>query len=512
MMKINYNKKEPTLFYRSHKEPIFMKKTFDSENLTMLTDLYQLTMMYGYFKASPEKMNEEVVFDVFFRKNPFQNGYSIVAGLEQAIDYVKNLSFSHDDIQFLRQTELFNDEDFFKELRNLRFTGEIFAMPEGTIAFPNEPIVRVKTRIFEAQLMETALLAIIGSQSLIATKANRIVNAAKGRPVMEFGARRAQGTEASITGARAAIIGGCSSTSNVYAAKRYDITSSGTHAHSWVMSFNSELEAFRAYAKSFPDNLILLVDTYDVLHQGIPNAIKVFDEVHRTHGKPKAFGIRIDSGDITYLSKKAREMLNNAGYPDAKIVISNNLDEYVITDIQNQGAEVDAYGVGTKLITAFDQPAMGCVYKLSAKKENDTWIPTLKRSENVEKITNPGVKKVLRFFDQETEEAIVDLIMLDHEEIPKQPFEVFDPVHTWKRKIVDNASYKELLKPIFINGDCIYETPTLQEIQENVRENLSHFSSTHTRLNNPHEYHVDLSLDLWNVKMNLLKRSSQPNH
>lgn len=485
-------------------------KSFHFQNLTMLTDLYQLTMMYGYFKAHPEKMNEEVVFDVFFRKNPFHNGYSLVAGLEQAIDYVKNLSFSHDDIQYLRQTGFFDDEDFFKELRNLRFTGEIYAMPEGTVAFPNEPIVRVKTRIFEAQLMETALLAIVGSQSLIATKANRIVNAANGRPVMEFGARRAQGAEAAITGARAAIIGGCSSTSNVYAAKRYNIPPAGTHAHSWVMSFPSELEAFRAYAKSYPDNLILLVDTYDVLKQGIPNAIKVFDEVHQWHGKPKAFGIRIDSGDITYLTKEARKMLTNAGYPDAKIVISNDLDEYVITDIQNQGAEVDAYGVGTKLITAYDQPAMGCVYKLAAKKVEEQWVPTLKKSENVEKITNPGIKKVVRFFNKEDHEAIVDLIMLEEEKIPEQPFEVFDPVHTWKRKIVDNAFYEELLQPIFINGECVYETPTLQEIQENVKRNLSHFSYTHTRLNNPHEYHVDLSERLWNVKMNLLKNATQP--
>lgn len=476
-------------------------------NNTMFTDLYQLTMMYGYYKAG--KMDDEVVFDLFFRKNPFGNGYSIVAGLEQAIEYIKELNFSHDDIDYLRSTGLFNDEGFLKELRSFRFTGEMYAMPEGTIAFPNEPIVRIKSRLFEAQLIETALLATIGHQSLIATKANRIVRAANGKNVLEFGARRGQGTESGVLGARAAFIGGNIATSNVKAGELFDIPISGTHAHSWVMSFNSELEAFRAYADAFPDNLILLVDTYNVLKSGVPNAIKVFNEtIEKLGRKPKKYGIRLDSGDLAYLSKESRKMLDEAGFNDAIIVASNDLDEYTIRELEAQGALIDAYGVGTKQITAYDQPAMGCVYKLAAEKVEGEWVPKIKRSENVEKVTNPGVKKVVRFFDENTGKAVVDLIMLEDEDIPQQPFEVFDPVHTWKRKTVNGAYHKELLVPIFKDGKLVYELPILKEIAQNVKENLAAFSEEHIRFVNPHTYHVDLSQKLWDTKMKLLNETS----
>lgn len=477
-----------------------------STNLTTFTDLYQLTMMYSYYKA--DKMNEEVVFDLFFRRNPFKNGYTIAAGLETLVDYISNLNFSHEDIDYLRSTGLFPDENFFKELRNFRFTGSISAVAEGTVVFPSEPLVRVKARLFEAQLIETAMLTLIGYQTLIATKANRIVRAAKGKAVMEFGARRAQGTESALLGSRAAIIGGCTSTSNVKAGKDFGVQISGTHAHSWVMSFDSELEAFETYSKAYPDNLILLVDTYDVLNSGVPNAIKVFDEVYNWHGKPKKFGIRLDSGDLAFLSKEARKMLDDAGFPDALIVASNDLDEYTIRELESQGAKIDVYGVGTKLITAYDQPALGCVYKLAAEKINEEWVPRIKRSENVEKVTNPGLKKIVRFFDNNTNNAVVDLLMMDDEEIPTQPFEVFDPVHTWKRKTIDNANYTELLKPIFVDGKLVYELPTLPEIQEEVKKNLSVFSEYHTRFSNPHEYHVDLSQKLWDTKMELLTKTN----
>ncbi|AEO93536.1 gp277 [Bacillus phage G] len=481
-----------------------------NENLTTFTDLYQLTMMYGYFKE--RKQDEEVVFDLFFRRNPFKNGYTIAAGLENLIDYIKNLSFSHEDIDYLKSTGLFPDEEFFKELRNFRFTGNIKAVEEGTVVFPSEPLVRVHTRLFEAQLIETALLSLVGHQTLLATKANRIVRSAEGKNVIEMGARRGQGPESSTLGARAAFIGGVGSTSNVSAGRKFGIPITGTHAHSWVMSFDSELEAFQKYGKHYPDNLILLVDTYDVINSGIPNAMKVFKEVSERLGRaPKKFGIRLDSGDLTYLSREARKILDAAGFKDAIIVASNDLDEYTIRELESQGALIDSYGVGTKLITAYDQPALGCVYKLAAEKINDEWVPRIKRSENVEKVTNPGMKKVVRFFDNETKHAIVDLIMLDEEEIPQQPFEVFDQVHTWKRKVVNNTNCVELLQPIFENGELVYKMPTIQEIVENVKHNLNTFSEYHTRFSNPHEYHVDLSQKLWDTKMDLLKKTDFKN-
>lgn len=458
--------------------------------------------MYGFFQAG--KMNDEAVFDLFFRKNPFHNGYTVIAGLEKVVEYIRNLRFTEEDIQFLSKTGLFKDPAFIQELRQFHFTGNLYAMPEGSVAFPNEPVIRVEARLFEAQLIETALLTMIGFQSLIATKANRIVRSADGRPVMEFGSRRAQETEAALLGARAAVIGGCVATSNVLAGERYNLQVAGTHAHSWVMSFPTELEAFRAYAKVYPENLILLVDTYDTLRSGVPNAITVFKELLEWYGRPPAFGIRIDSGDLAYLSKTARQMLDEAGFPDAKIVVSNDLDEYLIRELQVQGAMIDSYGVGTRLITAFDQPAIGCVYKLAAERMDGVWSPRLKRSENPEKITNPGVKKVLRFFDQQTQKAVVDLIMLTDEEIPQQPFEVFDPVHIWKRKTVHHAHYQELLVPIFQQGKLVYQLPTLEEIVLNLKQNVAAFSDEHVRLTNPHTYHVDLSQKLWDTKMRLL--------
>ncbi|MDP5272986.1 nicotinate phosphoribosyltransferase [Chengkuizengella axinellae] len=471
-------------------------------NLTTFADLYQFTMMYGYYKTG--KMDEEVAFDLFFRKNPFHNGYTIAAGLETVIQYIQNLSFTDSDIDYLKSTGLFQDENFFDYLQNLSFTGDLYAMPEGTVVFPNEPLIKVRTRLFEAQFIETALLTQIGHQSLIATKANRMTRVANGKPILEFGARRAQGVESAVLGSRASIIGGCNSTSNVKAGKEYDLMISGTHAHSWIMSFDSELEAFQSYAEAFPDHLILLIDTFDTLKSGMPNAIKVFREVKKQHGELKTYGVRLDSGDLAYLSKKAREMLDEAGFQEAIIVASNDLDEYTIRELESQEAKIDAYGVGTKLITAYDQPALGCVYKLAAEKLNDKWIPKIKRSENPEKITNPGLKKVLRYIDEKNGEALVDLIMLEDEQIPNQPFEVFDPIHTWKRKKVKHCKWIELLQPIFIQGKLVYESPSINEIVENVQRNLSSFSKEHKRFSKPHIYHVDLSQNLWDMKMKLL--------
>lgn len=468
----------------------------------MFTDYYQLTMMYGYYKSG--KMDQEVVFDLFFRRNPFKNGYTIAAGLESVIEYIENLSFTDEDIRYLRSLNTF-DEAFLDELKNFRFTGDLYAVPEGTVVFPNEPLIRVKARLFEAQLIETAMLSLIGFQTLIATKANRVARAAKGKAVMEFGARRAQGPHSAVIGARAAIIGGFGATSNLKAAEDFGLTVAGTHAHSWVMSFEKELDAFRTYAEMFPDNLILLVDTYDTLKSGVPHAITVFNEIHERHGKPKKFGIRLDSGDLAYLSKEARKLLDEAGYPDAIIVASSDLDEYTIRDLEEQGARIDSYGIGTKLITAYDQPALGCVYKLAANKIGDEWVPRIKKSDNVQKITNPGLKKIYRYIKKDTEKATVDLIMLDEEEEPSQPFTAFHPIHTWKKKKITNAYAIELLKPIFINGEFVYQQPSLTEIVENTKWHLSKFSEEYLRFLNPHIYHVDLSEKLWGTKMELLK-------
>lgn len=424
-------------------------------NLTMLTDLYQLTMMYGYFKKG--MVEDKAIFDVFFRKGAGESEYAIVAGLEQAIDLIKNLHFGEEDVEYLRSLDLFS-EDFLEFLKKLHFTGEIYAMPEGTVAFPYEPIVRVKANIIEAQLIETALLNIINHQTLIATKASRVCMAANGGSVLEFGLRRAQGPDAGLYGARAAVIGGCTSTSNVLAGQYFHLKTAGTHAHSWVMSFDSEVEAFRAYAQIFPDSCLLLVDTYDTLHSGMPNAIKVFDELRQSGHEP--VGIRLDSGDLAYLSKECRKMLDEAGYPNAKICASSDLDEKLIRDLKLQGAKIDIWGVGTKLITSENCPALGGVYKLAAREHNGKWMPKIKISENVWKITNPGYKKVVRIYSNATDKALADLIMLDEENVDKtKPLEIFDQHETWKRKKLTNFYTKDLLIPIFIDGKCVYESP-----------------------------------------------------
>ena len=474
-------------------------------NLTMLTDLYQLTMMYGYFKKG--MVEDKAIFDVFFRKGAGESEYAIVAGLEQAIDLIKNLHFGEEDVEYLRSLDLFS-EDFLEFLKKLHFTGEIYAMPEGTVAFPYEPIVRVKANIIEAQLIETALLNIINHQTLIATKASRVCMAANGGSVLEFGLRRAQGPDAGLYGARAAVIGGCTSTSNVLAGQYFHLKTAGTHAHSWVMSFDSEVEAFRAYAQIFPDSCLLLVDTYDTLHSGMPNAIKVFDELRQNGHEP--VGIRLDSGDLAYLSKECRKMLDEAGYPNAKICASSDLDEKLIRDLKLQGAKIDIWGVGTKLITSENCPALGGVYKLAAREHNGKWMPKIKISENVWKITNPGYKKVVRIYSNATDKALADLIMLDEENVDKtKPLEIFDQHETWKRKKLTNFYTKDLLIPIFIGGKCVYESPDVMDIRENALKELDTFWDEYKRVTNPHVYKVDLSFKLWQLKQELLKQGRE---
>jgi nicotinate phosphoribosyltransferase len=473
-------------------------------NLTMLTDLYQLTMMYGYDIAG--KSDEVVVFDLFFRRNSGDSAYAVAAGLEQAIEYIENLHFSEDDIEYLRDLGLFN-EDFLKRLENIRFTGDIDAIPEGTVVFPNEPLIRVKAPIFEAQLIETALLNIVNHQTLIATKASRVVQAAQGDSVLEFGLRRAQGPDAGIYGARAAIIGGCDATSNVLAGKKFGIPVQGTHAHSWIMSFPTELDAFRAYADAFPNSCLLLVDTYDTLRSGVPNAITVFKEMREKGLEP--VGIRLDSGDLAYLSKEARKMLNEAGFPNAKIVASSDLDEDVIWDLKAQGAAIDVWGVGTAMITSKNCPALGGVYKLVAEEVNGELVPKIKISENAFKITNPGYKKVFRLYDKETHKAIADLITLDHETIDEtKPLTIFDPVDTWKRMTLTNFKARQLLVPIYRKGKRVYELPSLMDIQKYAKKEMSTLWAEYKRLTKPHVYKVDLSVELYNLKNRLLEEYS----
>ncbi|MEG2574942.1 MAG: nicotinate phosphoribosyltransferase, partial [Christensenella sp.] len=406
----------------------------------MMTDLYQLTMMYGYFKAGRYK--DEAVYDLFFRRQGDETNYAVCAGLEQVIDLINNLRFEDEDVEYLRSLNLF-DEEFLSLLREFHFTGEIYAVPEGTVVFPMEPLVRVRAPISEAQLVETALLNIVNHQTLIATKASRVVYAAQGNSVLEFGLRRAQGPDAGIYGARAAIVGGCASTSNVLTAQMFGATAAGTHAHSWVMSFPDELTAFRAYANTFPTGCMLLVDTYDTLKSGIPNAITVFREL-REKGY-EAVGVRLDSGDLAYLSKRARKMLDDAGFPNARVFASSDLDEYTIADLKQQGAAIDVWGVGTRLITGYDHPALGGVYKLSAVTEKGQVVSKLKVSENVWKITNPGVKKIVRICSKEDNMAIADLIMLEWEQIDTtKPLTIFDPIETWKKMTITDYEIKEL--------------------------------------------------------------------
>ena len=475
-------------------------------NLTLLTDLYELTMMQGYFHA--ENANETVIFDAFFRTNPDGNGFSIAAGLEQVIDYVKNLHFDQEDIDYLRTVGLFT-EDFLVYLKTFRFTGDIYAVPEGTIVFPREPLIKVIAPIMQAQLVETAILNIINHQSLIATKASRIVHAARNDGVMEFGLRRAQGPDAGIYGARAAMIAGCIGTSNVLCGQMFDVPVKGTHAHSWIMSFPDELTAFRTYAKLYPSACILLVDTYDTLKSGVPHAIQVFKEM-REAGIPLTFyGIRLDSGDLAYLSKEAKKMLDAEGFTDAVISASNDLDEHLISSLKDQGATINSWGVGTNLITSKDCPSFGGVYKLAAILDRDTgkFIPKIKLSENEEKITNPGNKTIYRIYSRESHKVIADLICLVDEHYDEtNSLLLFDPVATWKKTLLAPGTYtmRELLIPIFKDGVCVYESPKVMEIREYCRKEKETLWEETKRLVNPHEVHVDLSNELWHMKQQLL--------
>jgi len=469
------------------------------ENLTMLTDLYQLTMMQGYLVNGYR--HKEAVFDVFFRTLPFKGGYALAAGLEQVVEYLENLTFSEENLAYLRSLNLFNEE-FIEELRNFHFTGDIDAVPEGTLVFPYEPIIRVKGRVFEAQLLETAILNLVNFETVIATKASRVMSAADGGPVMEFGLRRAQGPDAGILGARAAFIGGCQSTSNILAGERYGIPVSGTQAHSWIQCFPSELEAFRAFARTFPDSCLLLVDTYSVLESGVPNAIKVGLELEADGHHFQ--GIRLDSGDLTYLSREARRMLDGAGLKGAIIVGSNDLDEETIFAIRAQGAKIDAWGVGTNLITSKDSPSLGGVYKLAAEGEKGAFNPRLKVSENISKITNPGIKKIVRFYDQ-AGKAMADVIALEDEVfVEGKPLTIFDPIQTWKRKTLTNFRTRELLIPVFREGKRVCELPKLKDIQTYARKELDSFWDEVKRLTNPHSYIVDLSANLFELKQQLL--------
>ncbi len=474
----------------------------DKRNLTLLTDLYQLTMMNGYFKY--DRKDEIAVFDVFFRQNEMIT-YSLACGLEQVVDYVLNLNFGEEEIEYLRSLNIFNEE-FLKYLKNFKFTGDIYAVPEGTVVFPGEPILTVKAPIIEAQLIETAILNIMNFQTLIATKSAKICYAAKGDVVMEFGLRRAQAPDAGIYGARAAIIGGCNSTSNVLAGKMFDIPVAGTHAHSWVMNFKDEYTAFMEYAKIYPDNALLLVDTYDTLRQGVPNAIKVFNYLSKNGYKPK--GIRLDSGDLAYLSKKAREMLDNAGYPDTIICASGDLDEYSINSLKNQGAKINSWGVGTKLITSADMPALGGVYKLAAiidKEGNVT--PKIKLSNNTAKITNPGFKDIFRVYDKKTGKAEADCIFLRGEKIDtEKPLVLTHPTERWKKITFENYEIRTLHVEIIKNGELVYKLPPLKEICKYTKGELESFWDEYKRLDRPHLYKVDLSDGLYELKCDMLEK------
>ena len=471
-------------------------------NLSMLTDFYELTMANGFIENGIS--DREACFDMFFRKVPDNGGFAIMAGIEQLLEYIKNLNFSQADIEYLRNKNLFC-EQFLEYLANFKFECDIWAVPEGMPIFPGEPIVVVKGPLLQAQFIETVVLLTINHQSLIATKANRIVRAADGRPVMEFGSRRAQGYDGAIYGARAAYIGGCFGTACTTAEQHFNIPALGTMAHSWVQLFPTELEAFRAYAKTYPNSCTLLVDTYNVLKSGVPNAIKVFNEEVVTRGcRPK--GIRIDSGDITYLSKQARKMLDDAGFPDCKIVASNSLDEYIIRDILIQGACIDLFGVGERLITSRSEPVFGGVYKLSAIEENGRLAPRLKLSENVGKITNPGFKQTWRLYDKDTNKAIADVITLFDETIDdSKPYKLFHPEHTWKTKTITNYYAKPILEKIVERGNIIDKGKSLQEIKSFSEQEIGKLWEEVLRFENPHTYYVDLSQKLWDIKNEILK-------
>ncbi len=481
-----------------------------ANNLTLLTDLYELTMMQGYFK---NPTNQTVIFDMFYRNNPCGGSFAITAGLEQMIEYIENLRFTDEDIEYLRSLNIFQ-EDFLEYLSSFHFTGDIYAIPEGTVVFPREPIVKVIAPIMEAQLVETAILNIINHQSLIATKAARVCYAARGDGVMEFGLRRAQGPDAGIYGARAAVIAGCVGTSNVLTGQMFHVPVLGTHAHSWIMSFPDEYTAFKTYAKMYPNSCTLLVDTYDVLKSGVPNAIRVFEEMREEGIKLKKYGIRIDSGDLAYLSKEAYKMLAAAGFDDATISASSDLDEYLIDSLKTQDAKINSWGVGTNLITSKDNPAFGGVYKLAAVRDADSnnFVPKIKLSENTEKVTNPGNKTVYRIYSKTTGKIKADLICLADEVFnPEDTMIIFDPVDTWKKTKVLGGTYemRELLVPVIRDGKRVYTSPEVMEIREYCQKEQNTLWDESRRLINPQKVYVDLSQKLYDLKKNLLEEMSE---
>ena len=480
-------------------------KTDQKLNMTMLCDFYELTMGNGYLKAGFQ--DRITYFDVYFRSVPDGGGYAIAAGLDQLIDYIEDLHFDQQDIDYLRGRGIFCEE-FLDYLANFHFSGDIYAVPEGTPVFPKEPMVVVRAPAIEAQLLETFALLTVNHQSLIATKANRIVRAAKGHAVMEFGSRRAQGSAAAIDGARAAYIAGCCGTACTISDQLYGTPALGTMAHAWVQMFDTEYDAFATYCKYYPQNAVLLVDTYNTLKSGIPNAIKAFNDVLKPLGIKKC-GIRLDSGDIAYLSRKARKMLDEAGWESCKISASNSLDEYIIQDILRQGAKVDLFGVGERMITSKSDPVFGGVYKLAAiEKEDGTIVPKIKISENVGKITNPHFKKVYRIFDKATGKAEADYITVWDEVIEEgQPLELFDPDATWKRRTYTDYTIKPLQEKIFDHGELVYQQPTLPEIQKYCREQIDTLWDEVKRFENPHNYYVDLSQKLWDIKQDLLRKN-----
>ena len=476
------------------------------ENLTMLTDFYEITMANGYFANG---MGDEIAyFDMFFRRVPDGGGYAIMAGVEQVVEYLKNLKFEKEDIDYLRGKGCFSEE-FLEYLKNFKFSCDVWAIEEGTPIFPHEPILTVRGPVIQSQFIESMILLIINHQSLIATKASRIVRSAAGRPVMEFGTRRAHGSAAAIYGARATYIAGCAATACTIADRDHGIPATGTMAHSWVQMFPTEYDAFKAYAKVYPDNCVLLVDTYNVLKSGVPAAIKVFKEM-----KPKSMGIRIDSGDITYLTKKARKMLDDAGLKDCKIVISNSLDEYIIRDVLLEGAQIDSFGVGERMITAKSEPVFGGVYKLVALEDEDgNIIPKIKVSENVEKITNPGFKTLYRLFDKDNNKALADVITVDGEGLPEEyaegeGYEIFDPNAIWKRKTLTNFYAKNIRVPLFIKGECVYQSPAIEDIKKYCEEQMKTLWDEMLRFENPQTYYVDLSQALWDMKEELLNKAT----
>jgi len=483
-----------------------MNRNYLAENMTMLCDFYELTMSNGYFKTDIK--NKITYFDVFFRKIPDGGGFAIACGLEQIIDYILELKFTDTDIDYLRSRNIF-DEQFLEYLRTFKFTGDIYAVPEGTPVFPGEPVITVRAPAIEAQFIETYLLLMFNHQSLVATKTNRIVRAADGRPVSEFGSRRAQGAEGAILGARAAFIGGAANSACTISDIRYGVPAGGTMAHSWIMMYDDEYTAFKTYCEIYPENATLLVDTYNVLKSGIPNAIKAFKEVLEPKGIRKC-AIRIDSGDLAYLTKKARKMLDDAGLDYCRIVVSNSLDEYVIKDLLRQGAKIDAFGVGERLITSKSDPVFGGVYKICAiEDENGNIVPKIKLSENAAKITNPHYKKLYRIYDKENGKAIADLMTVYDEVIDEsKPLEIFDPDYTWKRKTLTNYKAIELQKPVFLNGRCVYPRYTTDEIRDYCAAQLELQWDEVKRFENPHNYYVDLSQKLWDVKHELLKKNN----